>query len=295
MKQSVLGAAALCAAALACGGAWAQTSFAGMYNGAGTSGGTCSSSYAISGVDPAGTGPFPVFIYLVGTSETYTNATAMAAVNAMAAKGYVAATIDYAASQFGTCSVLSAKSSCAFNPNSTLSAVSQICSRAKADCSKGIVVGGFSQGSVLALLAKNFDARVQAVYGTGMSNVYSTYDLSSCVSNGNRTLPSDRLRAVDGERDNFAGGTQAGVQSALQKVTGRTCTAGSYSCMNANSSGWVIVKNSEVRDASADHCYTRASGDCFGSQNSVDSNWNTGAASWAKDPNLQWLTNFTTK
>ncbi|QOL48756.1 hypothetical protein [Massilia litorea] len=40
---------------------------------------------------------------------------------------------------------------------------------------------------------------------------------------------------------------------------------------------------------------TRPSGDCFGSQNNVDSNWNTGAASWAKDPNLQWLTNFTTK
>ena len=295
MKLSIPGAAALCAAAFACDAALAQTSFAGMYNGAGTSGGSCSSSYAISGVDPSGTGPFPVFIYLVGTSETYTNATAMAAVNAMAAKGYVSATIDYAASQFGNCSVLSAKSSCAFNPNSTLSAVSQICSRAKADCSKGIVVGGFSQGSVLALLAKNYDARVQAVYGTGMSNVYSTYDLSACVSNGNRTLPGDRLRAVNGERDNFAGGSQAGVQSALQNVSGLTCAAGSYSCLNPNGSGWIIVKNSQVRDGSADHCYTRASGDCFGSQNSVDSNWNTGTASWAKDPNLQWLTGFTAK
>jgi hypothetical protein len=236
-----------------------------------------------------------VFIYIVGTSETYNNAAAMAAVNDMASKGYVAASVDYAASQFGTCSVLSAKSSCMFDPNSALSAVSQLCSRAKPDCSKGIVVGGFSQGAILALLAKNYDARVQAAYGMGMSNVYSTYDLSTCVSNGNRTLPSDRLRAVDGERDNFAGGTQSAVQTSLQNVTGLKCAAGSYACMNSNSSGWIIVKNSQVTDGSADHCYMRASGDCFGSQNSLDSNWNNGTANWSKDANLQWLTNFTTK
>jgi hypothetical protein len=72
------------------------------------------------------------------------------------------------------------------------------------------------------------------------------------------------LRAVDGERDNFAGGTQAGGQSSLQKVTGADLRR-----------GLVLL--------------------CFGSQNSVDSNWNTGAASWAKDRNLQWPTNFTTK
>jgi hypothetical protein len=288
---SMLAAAMLAAAA----GAAAQTNFAGTYSGAGTTGGSCSMSYSISGVEPSGTGPYPVFIYLVGTSETYNNAAAMAAVNDMASKGYVAATVDYATSQFGTCSVLSGKSSCVFNPNSTLSAVSQLCARSKADCSKGIVVGGFSQGSILALLAKNYDARVQAAYGTGMSNVYSTYDLSACVSNGKRSLPSDRLRAVDGERDNFAGGTQSAVQSSLQNVTGLACAAGSTACMNANGSGWIIVRNSQVADGSADHCYMRASGDCFGSQNSLDGNWNNGTANWSKDANLQWLTSFTTK
>jgi hypothetical protein len=124
---------------------------------------------------------------------------------------------------------------------------------------------------------------------------WATYDLSSCVSNGNRTLASDRLRAVDGERDNFAGGTQSTVQNALQNVTGLKCAAGSSACMNGNGSGWIIVKNSQVADGSADHCYMRASGDCFGSQNSLDGNWNNGTANWSKDANLQWLTNFTTK
>jgi hypothetical protein len=291
MHRTFLLAAAIFSAATAS----AQTNFASSYNGASTTGGSCSMSYSIAGVEPSGTGPYPVFIYLVGTSETYNNAAAMAAVNDMAGKGYIAATVDYAASQFGTCSGLSGKSSCVFNPNSALSAVSQLCSRAKADCSKGIVVGGFSQGSILALLAKNYDARVQAAYAIGMSNVYSAYDLSTCVSNGKRSLPSDRLRAVDGERDNFAGGTQSAVQSSLQNVTGLTCAAGSTACTTANGSGWIIVKNSQVADGSADHCYMRASGDCFGSQNSLDGNWNNGTANSSKDANLQWLTNFTTK
>ena len=143
--------------------------------------------------------------------------------------------------------------------------------------------------------AKNYDARVQAAYGMGMSNVYATYDLSTCVSKGNRTLPSDRLRAVDGELDNFAGGGQSAVQTSLQNVTRLKCAARSYACMNGNNSGWIIVKNSQVGDGSADHCRMRASGDCFGSQNSLDNNWNNGTANWSKDVNLQWLTNFTPK
>ena len=73
----------------------------------------------------------------------------------------------------------------------------------------------------------------------------------------------------------------------LQNVSGLKCAAGSYACMTANDSGWIIVRNSQVADGSADHCHMRASGDCFGSQNSLDANWNNGAA--------QWLTGFTTK
>ena len=300
MKQGfsrrLLAAATMTSCMLFGAAAWAQTSaFASSYNGAGAFGGSCGSSYGMAGAEPSTAGTYPVFIYMVGTNETYNNAVAMAAVNAMAAKGYVAATVDYATGAFGTCTVLSGKSSCIFDANSSTSAVTQLCSRAKADCSKGIVVGGFSQGSILALLAKNKDARVQASYGTGMSNYYSGYDLSSCVSNGNRTLPSYRLRAVDGERDNFVGGSQAAVQSSLTNVTGLTCPSGSTSCMNSNGSGWIIVKNSQVQDGSADHCYMRATGDCFGSQNSVDAGWKSGTANWQMNANLQWLTNFTAK
>lgn len=280
----------------------ATTPFSMSYSGANTSGGSCGSTYNISGVEPSTSGTrYPVFIYMVGTTETYNNASAMAAVNSMANKGYVAATVEYASSQFGNCSVLGAKSSCIFNPNSSASAIAQLCSRPNADCSKGVVVGGFSQGSILAILAKNYDSRVQAAYGIGVGNKYSSYDLSSCVSNGKRTLPSDRLRAVDGEKDTYAGGngftsgTQSGVQASLQNVTGYTCAPGSYACLAANSSGWLIVKNAQVADGSADHCYMRASGDCLGSQSTLDRGWQSGTANWQLESNLQWLTNFTTR
>lgn len=292
--KSVGLAGAFCASIL-CGTVLAQTSFTATYNGAGTSGGGCTSTFNINGMEPAADGRYPVFVYMVGTSENYTNAAAMEAVKRMAAKGYVAATIDYANSQFGGCSVIGAKASCAFDPNSAASAVSQLCARGKADCAKGIVVGGFSQGSIMAILAKNYDARVQAAYGMGAGVQYSGYDLRACVANGNRTLKSDRLRAVNGERDNFNGGTASAARSQLQELTGMNCGSTAFGCLAANNSGWLIVKNSQVVDQSADHCYMRRTGDCLGSQSSLDSGWQGGTSNWQLESNLNWLTGFTTR
>jgi hypothetical protein len=284
----------LCATLL-CGMAAAQTSFSATYNGAGTSGGTCTSTYNISGMEPTTTGTYPVFVYMVGTNETYTNASAMEAVKRMAGKGYVAASVEYASSAFGTCSQIGAKASCAFSPGNAASAITQLCTRGKADCSKGIVVAGFSQGSIMAILAKNYDSRVQAAYGMGAGVQYSTYDLRACVANGNRTLPSDRLRAVNGEVDNFNGGSATAARSQLQELTGMNCGSTAYGCLAANNSGWLIVKNSQVADRSADHCYMRRTGDCFGSQSSLDAGWQSGTQNWELESNLNWLTTFTSK
>jgi hypothetical protein len=290
-----VGLAGFLCASILCSTASAQTSFSATYNGASTSGGTCGSTYNISGMEPSAAGKYPLFVYMVGTNETYTNASAMEAVKRMAGKGYVAATIEYASAAFGTCSQIGAKASCAFNPNAAASAVSQLCSRGQADCSKGIVVAGFSQGSIMAMLAKNYDARVQAAYGMGAGVQYSSYDLRACVANGNRALPSDRLRAVNGERDNFNGGTASAARSQLQELTGMNCGSTAYGCLAANNSGWLIIKDSQVADRSADHCYMRRTGDCFGSQSSLDAGWQSGTQNWQLESNLNWLTTFTSK
>lgn len=297
LLKRILVTAALACGSLASTASWSQTtSFSDSYKGASSSGGsTCGSSYSISGVEPSAAGKYPVFIYTVGTFESYNNASAMAAVNSMAAKGYVAAAIGYGSSQFGSCTAIKNKAKCIYDANSSASAISKICSRPNADCSKGIVVGGFSQGSIIAVNAKQYDARIQAAYGIGMSTKYSSYDMSSCMAAGNYALATDRLRAVNGEKDTYGGGSQSSNQSELQKVTGKTCAAGSYACMNSNNSGWIIVKNTQVQDGSADHCYMRKSGDCDGSQSSLDSGWQSGTSNWQLEQNLGWLNGFTTK
>jgi hypothetical protein len=275
----------------------ATTGFTATYTGQGANATTCNTSFTITGQEPSGAGTNPVFLYMIGTGETATNASATAAVAAMAAKGFVAATIAYDSGSFNSCGPLQGKARCIFNGGATTSAVSVLCSRAKADCSKGIVTGGFSQGSVLATQSANFDSRVRAAWGTGVGVKYSSFNLSSCQANGSRTLPSSHLRAVVGQQDQFVGGgfgftagTITNVRSQLQTLTGLNCGTSATNCLQADGSGWYIVQNNQVQDGSADHCFMRTSGNlCGASQNSLDGNWQNGADVWELGASLGWL------
>ena len=280
-------AAALCVPLAAWSGTFTDT-----YSG---SGGTssCLTSYKLRGNEPS-SGKHPVFLYMVGTTETYDNAQAMAAVNEMAAKGFVAAAVEYNSGTFGTCSQIGQKAACIFKPSSSASAVSKLCARATADCSKGVVVAGFSQGSVIATTAKNYDSRVRAAYGMGAHTTYSVYSLSSCMTAGTYTLPTSNLRIVNGETDTFPGGTPATVRASSQNVTGKNCGSSAYNCQNSNGSGWIMVRGSQVGDLSADHCYQRASGDCLGLQDVLDNGWRNGSDPWELKANLTWLAGFAT-
>lgn len=270
----------------------ATTAFTATYRGQGSGSSSCNSTFNISGQEPtAGTG-FPVFVYVIGTGETFTNASATAAVAGMGSRGYVAATVAYNSGSFSGCSTISGKARCMFDSGSATSAISTLCARPKADCSKGVVVGGFSQGAVISTLANNFDARVQAAWGMGDGVRYSIFNLTACMANGNRTLPSSRLRVVDGEKDQFIGPNANNVRSQFQTLTGLSCGTAT-SCLQSNGSGWLIVTNGQVGDGSADHCYMRRTGDCGGSQSSLDATWQTGTAPWTLNANLDWLTGFT--
>lgn len=272
---------------------WGQTtSFTASYTGQGSGSTTCNTSFSIVGQEPSATGTFPVFVYMVGTTETFNNnGAASAAVSGMANRGFVAASIQYDSGQFGNCSQISGKAKCIFNPASATSAITQLCNRAKADCSKGVLVGGFSQGAVMATLAKNFDARVQAAWGMGDGVTYSTFNLSACMANGNRTLASDHLRAVDGQADQFIGPQESQVRSQFQTLTGDNCGTSATSCLQSNGSGWIIVLNGQVQSGNADHCYMRSNG-CFSSQTTNDPGWLNGTAPWELNANLNWLAGF---
>jgi hypothetical protein len=266
------------------------TAMAGNFTASYTAG---TASYSIQGTEPSDGAKHPVFIYTVGTTETWNNGQATAAVAEMAAKGFVAAAVQYDSSLFGTCSQILAKAKYIYNSAATTSAVSKLCARTTADCSKGVLAAGFSQGSVIAIHGKNFDSRVRAAYGMGAHTTYTTYDLSSCMGNGKHTQPSSNIRIVNGETDTFGGGTTASVRTSSQNVTGKTC-AGAYECLNTNGSGWIMVKASQVGDLSADHCYQRATGDCLGSESVLDNGWRNGADKWELKANLTWLAGFAT-
>lgn len=282
-------AAIVLAGALFSASAAAIDSFTATYR----NGTSCGSTFNITGREPSTDGKYPVFLYMVGTTESFTNASAIAAITGMANRGYVAATIQYPNSSFGGCSTISGRAKCIFDASSANSAVSKLCSRVKADCSKGIVVGGFSQGSIIATLAKNFDTRVRAAYGLGEHAHYSSFNLASCMNNGNHTLASTDLRMVNGQADSFVGGTLSASVSDAQQVTGLSCGTGATSCLRSDGSGWIIVLNNQVQDGSADHCYMRASGGCSGSQSNLDQGWANGTASWELNPNLDWLSTRT--
>lgn len=260
----------------------------------GTDGGAaCDTAYDIVGAAPDDGLQHPVFVYTVDTHETFDNAEARAAVNAMAAKGFVAATVAYASDVFGSCTQLAQKAACMYRRSSTSSAISRLCARG--DCGKGIVTGGFSQGAIMATLARNYDTRVRAAWGMGVFNAYGTFNLAACMNNGRHGLPSTRLRIVNGERDVFGGSIASGVRTASVAVTGKRCTNSAYSCLRADGSGWIMVRNAQVSDRSADHCFYRRSKDCNGSENILDAKWKSGTQPWALPASLAWLRGFATQ
>jgi hypothetical protein len=272
---------------------WGQTTtFTDTYTGQGAGATTCNTTFSITGKEPSATGTFPVFVYMVGTTETFNNnGAASAAVSGMASRGFVSASIQYDSGEFGNCTQISGKAMCIFNPASAASAITKLCNRAKADCAKGVVVGGFSQGAVMATLAANFNSQVQAAWGMGDGVSYSFFNLNACMANGNRTLPSSRLRAVDGQADQFIGPQEATVRSHLQTLTGFNCGSSATSCLQSNGSGWIIVTNNEVQSGNADHCYMRTNG-CLSSETTNDPGWLNGPAPWELNANLNWLAGF---
>ena len=252
----------------------------------------CTKTVDIAGREPTAGQSYPVFIWTPGTGGTASAVTETALARAMSERGFVAAAVDYntlANIADMNCDKIKAKASCVYDPSKPGGAVARLCARPKADCSKGIVVAGLSQGSFMAMLAKNYDSRVRAAYVLGAGNDQaSTFfeDMSLCLNDGNRSLPGDRLRAVNGEND----ANWVNQQQQLEAITGQKCAAGAKQCLRANGSGWYVVADSQVQDGSADHCY-HVVGGCSNTS-PLDPGYSAGSDPWAMKPNLDWLAGF---
>jgi hypothetical protein len=251
----------------------------------------CRTTLPLTGLEPSDPG-HPVFVYLVGAGEPYDGAEAPAILHAAAAKGFVAASVAYPQWQLYAKGI-DGMSRCVFNPWSPSSAISKLCSRPTANCWKGVVVAGFSQGGVIAMRAANHEWRVRAAYLLSVIEERmgwegtARWQLATTWPTGTRALPNGAIRIVDGVSE-----VPPDRRDELNDLTGKQCAVTAFSCLASNGSGWYVVQNSEVANGKADHCYFMgADGYTSCSPNPpFDRTWLTSAtAPWALGPSLDWL------
>ncbi|MBV9505048.1 MAG: hypothetical protein JO323_08605 [Acidobacteriia bacterium] len=245
--------------------------------------------------DPAvyGPGPYPVFLWVPGSFEVSFDPLSLLFVAEMSKRGFLAASVEYSNVELAqTCQAYTARAQGVFDATRSTSAISAICSLPNANCSKGIAVAGISQGGVLAVLARNYEPAVQAVYALS-AGAYNHagigVNLGACMNKAATAIPANRLMIVNGQAD-----PAFGSQSSTEDASGFTCPAGSTQCWSPDGSGagWYIVQNSQVKDGTAGHCYI----DQGGCNDLFDPNWRPPATNnWSLQPNLDWLATMGTR
>lgn len=244
----------------------------------------------IVGYLPGGEGRHPVFVYLTGTTMKFNGPEAQKITLEMAKRGFVAAAVDYDNASYPYCAGMEEKARCIFDEKSERSALAKLCAHEKADCSLGVVVSGFSQGANLSALSRNYHGQVQAAYLLGHGNRPNhLLNMSQCADDPATKLAPSQMRSVNGEHDGFFGLKLDGVRKQLERVVGVSCPNGQH-CLQPDGSGWVIVRDAELKDGAADHCYFFDGADPFCAKyKGLDAGWAEGDHPWSLRPNLDWL------
>lgn len=272
-----------------------QATYAALNESAGAC--TATADNRIDGYEPSAPGTYPVFAYISGTMVDHWRSDMDELVERAALRGFVAASIEWPNQNIMTCPKMTARASCMFDQTNPSSALEVLCSRPKADCNKGVVVHGVSQGAGLAILASNYAPDVRAAWAMAIGVRINGIPLD-CLRPANRALPKNRLRATTGERDNFFGNFPSFVRSQQKDLTGYNC--GNWNeCWDAQTgAGYDVVQGVELEDGYADHCFMRDGG-CSdppaGTPPSVfmDEGFWTGQLSHSLNPGLAWLQSFT--
>jgi hypothetical protein len=236
---------------------------------------------------PTAPGKYPVMTYTVGTGGIYDALEGRTVAMEMAKRGFIAASVEYDSLDpdvLFSCAPLFGNASCVYGNEQPTSAMSTLCNLSKADCSRGVVAGGMSQGAALAALAQNYNPNVRAAWVMGFGGITIGSQTCSWV------LPQDRLRIVDGTEQDA---------SMLETLSG--CSSQGHDCFNANGSGWYIVQDSELQSGHSGHCYyvaPGADGGAVGCTNFPPNGFDVGWAPpstlpWSLDANLAWLATFT--
>jgi poly(3-hydroxybutyrate) depolymerase len=245
----------------------------------------CNQTQPIYGSEPSAPGTYPVLLYMHGTLADWGgNEEGKRVADLAAAQGFVAAGITYDSWVANGLPAINGNAKCIFAAATNGNALANVCARPKADCSKGVLVAGFSAGGAIAARAKNYAPSVVAAWLMGVSG--PAVQDSMAPPAGIRALPNDRVRISVGASDVTDIGT-------MNKLTGLNCTGSP--CDGPGGSGYYIVQNSEVADGSADHCYWQ-SVNTFAPTNSCtwtptfDPGFTAPSTKpWSLTTNLNWL------
>jgi dienelactone hydrolase len=205
----------------------------------------CTKTEPIYGYEPDAPGTYPVVFYVHSVlADWFGNEEGKRVAELAAGQGFVAAAVTYDSWLALNARRVDGNASCIFSPGAASNPVAQVCARPEADCSRGLLVMGFSLGGAIAGRAKNFNPQVQGAWLTGTGTDASPEAVAPPA--GTRALPNDRLRITVGQRDVLG-------LAGLNEVTGQSCS--SSPCLSADGSGYYVVQDSEVADGAADHCY----------------------------------------
>jgi hypothetical protein len=206
-------------------------------------------------------------------------------VQSAAAHGFVAVAVTYDSwLTWLSPPAMDLHANCMFNTSNPGNAIAQVCARPEADCSKGFVVAGFSQGGAIAARSANVNSAVQAVWAIGVNGPNIPEAIAAPI--GNRVLPNNRLRITVGQHDVAMDASGHPDLSALNAMTGQGCTT--FSCLAPDGSGYYVVANSDTPSGNASHCYWFLNGGCSISP-TLDAAFVNGTADWSLSANLSFL------
>lgn len=245
----------------------------------------CTLTQQIYGSEPSAPGRYPVLLYLHGTLADWGgNAEGRRVAELAASQGFVAAAFTYDSWVASTAPAIDSNARCMFSPSSNGNALANVCARPKADCSRGVVVAGFSAGGAIAARSANFSPQVRAGWLLGVTGPAIPEALASPA--GTRALPNNRIRITVGRSD-------VSDYTALNRLTGRSCSASP--CLGTDGSGYYVVENAEVADGVADHCWWQSvnrwvpTNSCTWTPTFDPGFPPPGTAPWAMMTNLNWL------
>ena len=220
----------------------------------------CTDTQKIYGARPAAPGNYPTLIYLHGTFADFgKNKEGQQFVKRAAAQGYNAVALSYDSTGSLNEAGLQRHAYCMFDQNHPKDGLTATCASVGADCSNGVVLAGFSQGAAIATIAKNYNDKVKAVWGIGLSAyIYpkkKVYTDALPAPYGTRVLANDKLVINMGQASNLSKKNLiAEDMPSLKQLTGADCGA-NLQCLQQNGAGYYVVANAEVADGTADHAY----------------------------------------